>query len=156
MAPPNKSLREKSTARMIAVQLAYSYRSLGKKPNAQRMLMDVEEFKQTDEYAEFSPVFKEKPHAPTLKRLLEGYADHKEVLEPIAHESLNENWKPERVNPLLLIILEFAILEIDHQRELSEAIIVNEYTDMAARLLDASDVDFVHASLKQLAQKLRG
>lgn len=156
MAPPNKSLREKSAARMMAVQIAYSYHSLGKVPNAPAMLNDVEAFKQTDEHAEFAPVFKEKPHAPTLNRLLEGYAEHKEVLGPIAQESLHENWKPERVNPLLLILLEFAILELDHARDLAPSVIIGEYTDMAARLLDAGDVDFVHASIKKLAGKLRG
>lgn len=156
MAPPNKSLRAKSAARMMAVQIAYSYQSLSKTPNASAMQRDIDAFKEADQDAEFSSVFKEKPHAPTLTKLLEGYADHKETLEPIAQESLHEHWKPERVNPLLLIILQLATFELDHVRELADGVIVTEYTDIAARLLDAGDIDFVHASLKQLAAKLRG
>ena len=156
MASPNKSIREKSTARMMAVQLAYSYQSSNKQPNAEAMLQDAEAFKAVDADAEFSAIFKDKPHAPTLTRLLEGYADHKEILQPIAQESLSEEWKPERVNPLLIIILEFAVLELDHQRELAVPVIVDEYTNIAARLLDERDIDFVHANLKKLGEKLRG
>lgn len=141
---------------MIAIQLAYSYHGLQKPPKASAMLADAEAFKAGDANAEFSAVFKDKAHTPTLTRLLEGYADHKEILEPMAQESLSAEWKAERVNPLLLIILEFGVLELDHQRELADAIIVDEYTNIAARLLDDRDVDFVHASLKQLASKLRG
>jgi len=155
MAVPNKSIREKSAARLMAVQLAYSHQSLSKAPNAEAMLADVKAFSFDEDQMEFTPVFKEKPHAPTLKRLLETYAEHKEVVAAIALESLNENWKAERVNPLLLIILEMAIVELDHQRELNEAVIIDEYTNIAARLLDASDVDFIHANVKRLAENLR-
>ena len=100
MVAPNKSLREKSAARLMAVQLAYSYQSQHKTPNAEAMLADVDAFKIDDQEPEFSSVFKEKPHAPTLKKLLEGYAGHKEVLEAVAIERLHENWQPERVNTL--------------------------------------------------------
>lgn len=155
MPAPNKSIREKSAARMAAVQIAYNYRILQKTPRFEAMLKDFDKFRDASEEQDLPAAIKDKPHMPTFKKLLEGYADHFEVLKPIAEESLHGDWKPERVNPLLLIILEYAVFELDHNRELSEAIIVNEYTDVGARLLDVRDVDFLHASLKQLSQKLR-
>lgn len=155
MVAPNKSLREKSTARLMAVQLAYSHQLLHKTPNAAMMMRDGESFKADDDQAEFPAVFKDKAHRPTLERLLDGYCEHKEVLAAIALESLHDDWQPGRVNPLLLVILELGILELDHHRELASAIIVDEYTGIAARLLDVTDIDFLHACLKKLADKLR-
>ena len=152
----NKSLREKSASRLMAIQITYSFQATGRRIDAARMLADLDVLASGEKGSEFPSVFKEKAHKPTLERLIEGYADHHEVLAPIAREALHDDWKPERVNPLLLIILEYAALELDHQRQLADGVIVGEYTDMAARLLDAADVDFVHASLKKLAAKLRG
>ena len=68
MAVVNKSIREKSAARMIAVQLIYSRHSQGKACNTEAMLVDAAAFRDQGDGADFGAIFKDKPHAPKTRR----------------------------------------------------------------------------------------
>lgn len=146
----NKSLQAKTAARMAAVQLVYKAHIRSEHVVAEALIKEYASF-MTGEAA----LKGEAPNKALLSKLLEGVATHGEVLEKVAYEQLKDNWKPERVSPILRAILQLAIFELDAHRSSKTAVILDEYTTIANRLLDADEVGFVHASLHTLAEKLR-
>ena len=153
MLPRNKSLLAKSAARLAAVQLLYRCNVLREAVSVDPLLEEYEAYSREDSGKK--GLAGAKPHMPTLKSLLNGVEEHQAALDGLIGEILNETWKRERMNPLALIILQLAFYELDAHRQLSEHVIIDEYTTLAQRFLNEEDIGFIHASLKKMGEKLR-
>ena len=152
----NRSLEEKSSARLAAVQLLYKAAMTGEKPNPERMATDyqhfLEENKDAPKEAHLSPV---PPSMAYLKKLLSGVTEHAGALEPWVEKCLTADWKKERMSPLLLAILRLGVFEIAHFRTLKPAILINEYVSLTGRFFGEAETGFVNASLNKVAAEMR-
>lgn len=136
---------------MAAVQLVYRASMRGGVIVPETLASEYEGFRAGD-----AAVKGEAPNKALLARLLEGMAEHAEALENMTKEQLKGSWGIARTNPILLAILKLAILELDRYRDTKTPVIIDEYTGIAVKLLEADEVGFVHATLKNLTAKLRG
>ena len=138
----NRSLKEKSAARLAAAQALYQAAITGGKASA--------EYLPDDEGRDDV-----KPNAGLLKKLLEGSAAHAAELEPWVEKALTAEWKKERLSPLLLAILRLAVFELAHFRDTKPAIIINEYVTLTGRFFGEAETGFVNAALQAIAAELR-
>lgn len=143
----NRSLREKSAARMAAAQLLYKMSMRGEKLSADALLAEYDTY--GEEIADLPP------NRAFLKKLLAGVAEHGESLEPWVNKALTGEWKKDRMSPLLLAILRLALFELAHFPNVGAPIIVNEYVTLTGRFFSDAEAGFVNASLNRLAGELR-
>ena len=146
----NRSLQEKSAARLAAVQLLYKTALTGGKLAPARLMAEYQEYLAEEEKP---PV---KPNATLLSKLLEGMEAHGEAIEPWVEQCITGAWKKERMSPLLLAILRLGIFELAHFRETKTPVIVNEYATLTGRFFGAAETGFVNAALNAVAVELRG
>ncbi|MBV8939236.1 MAG: hypothetical protein JO089_05295 [Alphaproteobacteria bacterium] len=147
-AAPRRSLREKSAARLAAVQLLYKIALTGEALRPEKLLAEYRAFVTDDPPAV-------KPNGAHLKKLLEGIAAHGEALAPLVDTSLTAQWRKERVSPLLLSLLTLGLFELAHLRSLSTAVIINEYATLTGRFFGEKETGFINAALNAAAKKLR-
>lgn len=150
MASKNRSLQAKTAARMAAVQLAYRAKMRAQHIVAERLAQEYENFRKDE-----GVIKGEAPNKTLLLKLLNGLAKHEAVLQKIVEEQLKGGWNTARTNPVLLAILQTAAFELDQHRELKTPVIIDEYTTIAAKLLEQEEIAFVHATLKTLADQFR-
>jgi transcription antitermination factor NusB len=148
--PKNRSLQAKTAARLAAVQLAYRVHIRGGVMAPETLMREYATFR--DEEAAIKG---EAPNKALLTRLLTGLEQHGEALKKAVEEQLKANWSVARTNPILFAILELAVFELDSERGTKKEVIIDEYTNIAAKLLEQSEVGFVHAALKEFSKKLR-
>jgi N utilization substance protein B len=68
-------------------------------------------------------------------------------------EVLSEQWKRERMSPVLVAILQCGIFEMFFAREISPKIVIDEYARLTRHFFEEPEVHFVHAALSKLARK---
>jgi len=146
MRPANKSLREKSAARMAAAQMLYANALNGSKPDPARMLQEHDGYLSEN---------KTQPNMALLKKLLEGVVTHGNTLEPWIDKALTGDWKKDRMSPLLLAILRLAVFELAEMRQTASPIIVNEYVTLTGQFFGDAETGFMNAVLNALAVELR-
>lgn len=144
MSAPNRSLQEKSAARMVAAQMLYAVTLNKEALSAAKMLQHYD-----DHFKE------EKASLAHLKKLLEGMEQHGEQLEPSLDKILTGDWKKERMSPLLLAILRLGIFELAHFPHTAPNIIVNEYVTLTGQFFGADETGFINAALNAAAIELR-
>ncbi len=139
----NKSLKEKSAARLAAVQLLYQAAITGGKASAEYL----PEADGKDDV---------KPNATLLKKLLDGVSAHAAEIEPWVEKTPTAEWKKERMSPLMLAIFRLAVFELAHFSDTKPAIIINEYVTLTGRFFGEAETGFVNAALQSIAAELRG
>lgn len=145
----NRSLREKKTARIAAVQALYTH-LLNAQPMNVAAICNGWKNAPTPLPFDGPP-----PHVPTLRALLEGVTEHEDALNAWIAQYARQDWKRERMNPLTLAILQLAAYEMKFKPTLGAHVVVAQYTELAEQFLDASEVDFVHALLQKWRAALR-
>lgn len=156
-AKPNRSLQEKSSARMAAAQLLYRVAVTGDMLNPDKLIKDYQHYisdSADDKKAAKVPLVA--PSPAFLRKLLEGIARHGEQLEPWVDKCLTNDWKKSRISPLLLAILRLAIFELAHFENAKRAVIINEYVTLTAHFFDDAETAFVNAALNSVANELKG
>lgn len=146
----NKSLQEKSAARLAAAQLLYRTYISGEALVAERLIADYKDYQQGEEK---TPVT---PNATLLRNLLSGMAEHGDALEPWVDKSLTGEWKKARMSPLLLAILRLGLFELAHYRDTNAPIIINEYATLTGRFFSDAETGFINAALNAAAKEMRG
>jgi N utilization substance protein B len=154
--PVPLSLRRKSSARLAAVQCAYRMRinEDGLIPEAlfDDYMVQWHEDKSSPNRA---MSFDAEPDKALFRKLLAGVAENSEHIESIIKTSLNDKWKMERMNPVLIAILACAIYELKYTPALNPAIIVNEYVTLTGRFFELQEIGFVNGLLDALSKTLR-
>lgn len=143
MTQPNKSLREKSAARLAAAQILYSA-ALRHEPVDVKCIME--------DYGDY--MGKVRPNMALLHKLLEGVATHGTRLESWLDKTLTGTWKKERMSPLMLAILRLAIFELADSQT-AAPVIVSEYVTLASQFFNEQETGFVNAALNSIAVELR-
>ena len=94
----------------------------------------------------------DEPFFTSLLNHVEAEKDHYNTL---VTQHLNNEWKLERLDKVLLAILHAAIAEITHESKTPSNVLIDEYTGLTAYFNDDKDVAFVNAMLQKLTQTLR-
>lgn len=154
---PNLSLRKKTAARWATVQCLYQILVLKDGRDTKRVLADyLEQVKEeSDDKDEKRLALPADPDTKYLRNLLEGVVEHKAELEPSLETILTEQWKKERMSPILLAILYTAMYELKYNSSLKTPILLNEYTTLAHSYFDDAEAGFINAALDKLAKTLR-
>ncbi len=151
----NRSLQAKSSARLVAVQLLYQAAVTGTSTSPEIMAEEYKTF-----YEENLPNAKEvqlptvPPDAAYLRKLLCGVAEHGARLEPLIDKVLSDDWKKDRISPLLLAILRVAAFELA-EGKVKTPIVTDEYVSLAARFFTDAETGFIHAALHALTKELQ-
>ncbi len=92
------------------------------------------------------------PNYTLLGALLEGTLEWQKDIDTRIGKLLSENWKRERMSPVLIAILQCAIFELLFHKDAKPVVIVSEYTSITGRFFSDNEVNFVHGALKTLVK----
>lgn len=145
----NRSLQQKSAARLAAVQLLYKHSMSGGNFAPDKLVADYAVYLAEEEK---EPVA---PNAALLEKLLKGWQQHDAALEPVIEKHLLGDWKKDRTSPLLLAILRVATLELAEFREVSERVIISEYAHITRGFFSERETGFVLSTLNAISAALR-
>ncbi len=152
---PRESLRRKHTARMAAVQALYSYGISERKPSADKLIDQlIQQWSESVGVDEEWPA-DDKPEQAMLRDVVSGTLGHLEALDDTLASIIKENWKTERMDPVMIAILRCAVYELAHKPDRKTAVIVDEYVTIASGYFEALELGFVHSALQQLAGVVR-
>ena len=151
---PNSSLQKKTAARMSAVQSLYKYAVGGEKitPAAQVILLkkQLANNKNEQKIQVGSPI---EPNYKLVEMLLGGVEEWAPKIDSRMQEVLNEQWKKERMSPVLVAILQCGIFEMFFASDINPKIVIDEYSRLTRNFFEEPEVNFVHAALSKLARK---
>jgi transcription antitermination protein NusB len=155
---PNRSLRRKQAARLIAIRALYAEcfnedeLGLTVEAWADRLIADQQAaIARNDE----ETGFKEAPERAMLVTLLESAQQHDSACEELILTSLGEKWGADRLGPLLESILRIAVAELMAKKDKNPGIIISEYVLLTEAYFDDAEVGFVNGILATIAKKLR-
>lgn len=153
----NKSLQKKRAARLAAVQALYHRNVMDQNERpAQRfvddMLLQWEALRTHKEEQWDTNIM---PDKPLLSGLVEGVIAHEENLASHVDTVIKENWKPERMSPILTAVLYCAAFELAHKPDTNAPIIVDEYTALSGEFFDDPELSYMHSALYQLVDTIR-
>jgi len=87
--------------------------------------------------------------------LVEGVAARGEELDSMIAANLAEDWKMERIQPILLAVLRAGTFELLARGEVPPRVVITEYVDIAHAFFEGREPAFVNAVLDRLAHVLR-
>src|SRR6185369_3834883 len=126
--PVPLSLRKKSSARLAAVQCAYRLRMGNDQITPPALFDDYMAQWHDDKTSKNRAMsFDAEPDRALFLKLLTGIIEHKDEIDSVIKESLNEKWTIERMSPVLVSILACAIYEMKHVSAAKPAMVINEY-----------------------------
>lgn len=150
----NPSLARKTASRVAAVQCLYQY-AMGDEKRTPEQLVEALKKRLSDNKTEQKLIVggAYEPNYPLLLALLAGTRERIEDIDKRLDGALKEDWKRNRMSPVLIALLQSAIFELFFFKEISPKIIVGEYTKIAGRFLDDKEVQFLHSALIALSEK---
>lgn len=151
-----ESLRRKRAARLAAVQALYNRQVTESPLSAEKLAEQVSsQWRDSLTAQEAEWPGDELPEQALLKEIITGVIAHEAAIDHSMGSVIKENWRPERISPVMRNILRCAIYELQHHTERKDAILIDEYASIAAGFFDESELGFVHSALQRLAQSLR-
>lgn len=156
MSEAHTSLRRKRSARIAAVQALYNRSIVNSKLAPEKLATQItEQWRDSIANKEEEWPDTELPEVALLSELLAGVMEHQESIDTTMRSVIKENWKPERMSPVMLSVLRCAIYELQHQKQREAAIILDEYVTIAGGFFDDPELGFIHSALQRLAGELR-
>lgn len=152
---PRESLRRKHASRMAAVQALYSYAISEGKPSAEKLFnqLVMQWGESAGKDAEWPA--DDKPEQALLRDIIEGALSHVSEIDATLGGVIKENWKSERMDPVLIALLRCAVYELAYKPERKVAVIIDEYTTIASGYFEGNELGFIHSALQQLIPILR-
>lgn len=156
MSLDRASLRKKRSARLAAIQGIYNLAITGSKKPTEKLYQSLMD-QWSDSIASQDEEWPsdDMPDTGLLRKLLDGVTQHQHDIDEALKSVVKENWKPERMDPVILAALRCAIYELQHHLELDKAVILDEYVSIAKGFTDDAELGFVHSALQSLATQLR-
>lgn len=152
---PRESLRRKHASRMAAVQALYSHSISDGKPNAEKLFnqLIMQWAESAGKDAEWPA--DDKPEQALLRDIISGTLEHLSEIDATLGGVIKDNWRTERMDPVLIALLRCATYELAYKPERKIPVIVNEYTTIASGYFDGNELGFVHSALQQIIPILR-
>ncbi len=156
MNAPRKSLMRKRASRLAAAQALYSEALIERKtlPNLLvAQLLESWADSKANDTADLPHATQ--PEAALLNKLIEASQAHAEVIEAAIDGLILPNWTKARTSlPLLAILRTFAAEAIAYP-DRAAAMLVDEYTEVAAQLVTDDELNYAHKAFNLLLDALR-
>ena len=150
----NASLRQKSAARMAAVQCLYTLAVGGESLSPAQQVQILKKQLVNNKTEQKLQVGESiEPNYKLVETILDGIEKRGVEINVRLNNTLNDSWKRERMSPLLLAILQCGIFELFFDKEVNQKIVIDEYTRLTRHFFADAEVDFVHAALSKLARQ---
>jgi len=157
MNVPRKSLMRKRASRLAAAQALYSEALIEKKtlPHllVAQLLTSWAESKasESDDLPHATP-----PEAALLNRLIETAQEKSALIEPAIDALILPGWTKIRTSlPLLALLRTFAAEALAYP-DRAGAMLIDEYTEVAAQLVTDEELNYAHKAFNLLLTALRG
>lgn len=155
MNAPRKSLQKKRHARLAAVQALYSIGIDVQKRGASALtVMMLEQWRESKDNDDNDVPHAAMPDAPLLETILDGALEHQATIARAVDGLILPGWSRERMSAVLLAVLQAAGGEWLSGKAKARAMLLDEYTQVAASLLDGDEVAYVHKALNLLLDAL--
>lgn len=156
MSSGNLSIRRKRNARIAAIQALYNRSILNSTLAPEKLAAQItEQWRDSIATGEAEWPSDELPEAALLTELISGVSEQQERIDTVMRGIIKENWKPERMSPVMLSVLRCAIYELGERQDRDAAIILDEYVTIASGFFDDPELGFIHSALQRLAGDLR-
>lgn len=152
---PRESLRRKHASRMAAVQALYSYAMADNKPSAERLYNQLIEQWGESVGKDLEWPADDKPEQTMLRDVISGTLEHLSEIDATLSGVIKDNWKTERMDPVLLAVLRCSTYELAYKPERKVAVIVDEYVTIASGYFEGNELGFIHSALQQMISVLR-
>lgn len=153
----NRSLQQKTAARMAAVQSLYTLAVNGETFSpAQQVALLKKQLAGNKEEQKLRVGAAHEPNYRLMETILDGIGQRGEEINARLDATLSAEWKRERMSPLLLSILQCGIFELFFAREIAPKIVIDEYTRLTRHFFADAEVHFVHAALSRLVRQYAG
>jgi N utilization substance protein B len=151
---PNASLQKKTAARMSAVQSLYKFAMSGETLTpAKQVLMLKKQLANNKSEQKIQVGSAIEPNYKLVEMLLGGVEEWAPKIDSRMQEVLSEQWKRERMSPVLVAILQCGIFEMFFAKDIAPKIVIDEYSRLTRNFFEEPEVNFVHAALSKLARK---
>jgi len=151
--------RERSAARLVAVQALYEMDMVGADAN-----QVLEEFlmnrwrkvvpSDSAQGAGDEPLAE--PDKEWLSELVHGVTKHRKELDSLIDPALQGDLTLERLESLIRVILRAGTYELRTKRNIPTAVVINEYLDVAHAFFEGNEPNLVNGVLDHVAHEIRG
>lgn len=137
-------------ARLAAVQALYQMEQTGRGASAviREFMQDRLGFGPDEE-----PV--EEADPDLFKEILKATVEHQSAIDSAILKRLSKGWKLARLDSTTRAILRAATAEFIAHRELSRAVVIDEYVSLAHDFFESSEANFVNAVLDNIGRDVR-
>jgi len=145
----NLSLQKKSASRIAAVQCIF--RALHENLwDANRLIAEHSELLlKSPELDPEEPTDLPAPDMPLLNKIVAGVCMMRASVDALIDPLLSTDWKRERMDPLLIALLQCAIFELKHLGTKPQ-VAVDEYVTLAGGFFGPAEQGFVNSSLQKI------
>ncbi len=151
-----KSLLRKRAARLAAAQALYSDNVTDKTTQPSVLAAQImaswadSKLNDTDDLPHAN-----QPETPLLTKLIETAQAHSEAIEAAIDTTILPGWKKSRMSEPLLAILRSCAAEALAYPTRARAMLVDEYTEVAAQLVTDDELHYAHKAFNLLLDHLR-
>ena len=137
-------------ARLAAVQALYQMEQTGRGASAviREFMEDRLGFGPDEE-----PV--EEADPDLFKEILKATVEHQSAIDSAILKRLSKGWKLARLDSTTRAILRAATAEFIAHRELTRAVVIDEYVSLAHDFFESSEANFVNAVLDNIGRDVR-
>lgn len=154
----HSKLNSKSISRIAAIQILYQFENDSYKgeDDIDTLLLRIMDFYKNEDVKSDHDIsskskLKLRPSYNYLKELVNTTHNNIDEIDKIIEQHLTKAWTLKNLPKLLYATLRVAISEIKFFPEIPRKVILNEYTDIAANMLDDKEVGFVNSVLDKFA-----
>jgi len=158
----HSQVNTKSISRIAAIQILYQFENENYKgdDDIDTLLMRIMDFYKNEDVKSDHDLAKDsrlklRPSYNYLKGLVTFTCDNIDEIDKIIEQHLTQVWTLKNLPKLLYATLRVAICEIKYFPEIPRKVILNEYTDISANMLDDKEVGFVNSVLDSYATSTR-
>lgn len=149
--PPPRPANKRGAARLAAVQALY-----GMDIGGRGLLETVAEYETFRLGQEVDGETYRAADAAWFRDVVSGVVRGQTAIDPLIHTSLTQDWPLARLDTTLRAILRAGAYELTSRKDVSVAVIVTEYVDVAKAFYDEDEPRLVNAVLDRIARRVRG
>lgn len=156
MNAPRPSLMRKRASRLAAAQALYSEALIEKKSLPNLLVAQILQAWADSKLNDTTDLpHATQPEAALLNRLIESAQKHAEQIESAIEALILPNWSKARTSlPLLALLRTFAAEALAYP-ERDPAMLIDEYTKVAAQLVTDEELSYAHKAFNLLLDALR-
>ncbi len=95
-----------------------------------------------------------KPDTRLFQRIVLCACEHKEQIDQLISQFLNQDWRLERIDSVVRAILKAATCELLGLTEVPAPVVINEYINVTKEYFTGKEVAFVNGTLDNIAKHL--